>query len=128
MKVLRASKHPTFPRLPNLKVDVVDLNDIELTAAMKWLMKRYQPFEESCLRTGMLYPITYTDYAHYWEPMRTDRWPTLWDKYVVHNGNKRVYFAKQNGYTHIEGWFVDCKDTKDIIVRTTFMRKEDYPV
>ena len=127
MKVLRANKHPIFPQLPNLKVDVVDLNDIELTAEAKWLRKRYQPFEESCNKAGMLFPITYTDYAHYWDPPRETRWPTLWDKYVVHNANKREFYAKKYDYTHIEGYFCDCKDTKDIIVRTTFMGKDYYP-
>ena len=108
MKILTANNYPTFKELPNLVVDTIDLNDIELTAGMKWLMKRYKPFEESCKKVGMLYPITYTDYAHYWDPPRENRWPTLWDKFVVHNGNKRVYYAKQNGYTHIEG--IICRD------------------
>ena len=127
MKILTANNYPTFKELPNLVVDTIDLNDIELTAGMKWLMKRYKPFEESCKKVGMLYPITYTDYAHYWDPPRENRWPTLWDKFVVHNGNKRVYYAKQNGYTHIEGWFCDCNETKDIIVRHTFLPKERLP-
>ena len=127
MKILTANNYPTFKELPNLVVDTIDLNDIELTAGMKWLMKRYKPFEESCKKVGMLYPITYTDYAHYWDPPRKNRWPTLWDKFVVHNGNKRVYYAKQNGYTHIEGWFCDSKETKDIIVRHTFLPKERFP-
>jgi len=127
MKLLEAKNRPQFKELPDLRVDYVDLKDIELTAGMKWLMKRYKPFEESCQRAGMLFPITYTDFDHYWEPQRTDRWPTEWDKFVVHNGNKRVYYAKKHGYTHIEGWFVDCKNTKDIIVRRTFMAREQFP-
>ena len=127
MRILKANNYPTFNQLPNLVVDTIDLNDIELTTGMKWLMKRYKPFEDSCSKVGMLYPITYTDYDHYWEPMRTNRWPTLWDKFVVHNGNKRVYYAKKHGYTHIEGWFVPNKETKDIIVRHTYIPKERFP-
>ncbi len=127
MKLLKANKYPVFDELPDIKVDVIKLDDIELTAEAKWLRKRYQPFEESCIRVGMLYPITYTDYEHYWNPPREKRWPPSWDKFVVHNGNKRVYYAKQNGYTHIEGWFCDCKETKDIIVRHTFLPKERFP-
>ena len=124
MKILTANNYPIFKELPNLVVDTIDLNDIELTAGMKWLMKRYKPFEESCKKVGMLYPITYTDYAHYWDPPRENRWPTLWDKFVVHNGNKRVYYAKQNGYTHIDCYVV--KNDKEYLKVFHYTNSEEY--
>ena len=47
MKILKAKNYPVFDELPDLKVDTIDLNDIELTAEAKWLRKRYQPFEKT---------------------------------------------------------------------------------
>ena len=133
MKILQAKNKLEFSDLPDMKIDIVELDKIMLTADAKWLRKRYQPFEDSCNRVGMLFPITYTDFDHYWEPQKEKRWPRdedgeyIKDTLVVHNGNKRVFYAKKYGYTHIEGYFCDCKNTKDIIVRKTFMGKDMFP-
>ena len=67
---------------------------------------------------------------HYW--LKEKRWPKDKDGncipgLAVHTGNKRVYWAKRYGYTHIEGYYVKSKEEQAAIVKQTFMLKEAYP-
>jgi len=134
MKLLKAKKRVTCKDEPLVgitpKVVEVPLKDLMLTADNDWMMKRYPNFKRSIDSVGMKFPIIYTDLEHYW--LTEKRWPK--DVYsgipipgiAVHTGNKRVYWAKENGYTHIEGYYVKTKDEQAAIVRRTFMAPSSY--
>ena len=134
MKLLKAMKRVTCKDEPLVgitpKVVEVPLKDLMLTADNDWMMKRYPNFKRSIDSVGMKFPIIYTDLEHYW--LTEKRWPK--DVYsgipipgiAVHTGNKRVYWAKENGYTHIEGYYVNTKDEQAAIVRRTFMAPSSY--
>ena len=134
MKLLKAKKRVTCKDEPLVgitpKVVEVPLENLMLTADNDWMMKRYPNFKRSIDSVGMKFPIIYTDLEHYW--LTEKRWPK--DVYsgipipgiAVHTGNKRVYWAKENGYTHIEGYYVKTKDEQAAIVRRTFMTPSSY--
>ena len=93
-------------------------------------VKEITNFKDSIEGAGMIYPIIYTDLEHYW--LKEKRWPKDKDGncipgLAVHTGNKRVYWAKQNGYTHIEGYYVTNIEEQKAIVKQTFIVKESYP-
>tara|TARA_B100000929_G_scaffold62299_1_gene47324 strand:- start:7022 stop:7444 length:423 start_codon:yes stop_codon:yes gene_type:complete len=133
-KLLKAKKRVTCKDEPLVgvtpRVLEVPLENLMLTADNDWMMKRYPKFKKSIDRLGMMYPIIYTNMKYYW--LVEKRWPK--DTYsgipipgiAVHTGNKRVYWAKENGYTHIEGYYVKTKDEQAAIVRRTFMAPSSY--
>ena len=135
MKLLKAMKRVTCQHAPlkgiSPKVVDVPLKDLMLTADNNWMMKRYPYFKKSIDSAGMMYPIIYTNMENYW--LIEKRWPK--DVYsgipipgiAVHTGNKRVYWAKENGYTHIEGYYVESKEEQAAIVRQTFLVRSNYP-
>ena len=134
MRILRAKKHVTCQHSPlnhiAPKVELVCVNVLMITAKLNWLKRRYLNFKDSIEGAGMIYPIIYTDLKHYW--LKGKRWPKDKDgNYIpglaVHTGNKRVYWAKQYGYTHIEGYYVESKAEQAAIVKQTFILKESYP-
>ena len=134
-RFLRAKKHITCQHSPlnhiAPEVKLVSVNDLMLTANLNWMKKRYPNFKDSIEGAGMIYPIIYTDLEHYW--LLEKGWPK--DAYsgipipgiAVHTGNKRVYWAKRYGYTHIEGYYVENIEEQKAIVKQTFMSKESYP-
>lgn len=131
-KLLKAKKRVTCKDEPLVgvtpKVLKVPLENLMLTTDNDWMMKRYPNFKKSIESLGMMYPIIYTNMKYYW--LVEKRWPK--DAYsgipipgiAVHTGNKRVYWAKENGYTHIEGYYVESKDEQAAIIRRTFMAPE----
>jgi hypothetical protein len=131
-KLLKAKKRVTCTDEPLVgvtpKVLKVPLENLMLTTDNDWMMKRYPNFKKSIESLGMMYPIIYTNMKYYW--LVEKRWPK--DAYsgipipgiAVHTGNKRVYWAKENGYTHIEGYYVESKDEQAAIIRRTFMAPE----
>ena len=135
MKLLKAMKRVTCQHAPlkgiSPKVVDVPLKDLMLTADNNWMMKRYPNFKKSIESKGMMYPIIYTNMKNYW--LVEKRWPK--DAYsgipipgiAVHTGNKRVYWAKENGYTHIEGYYVESKEEQAAIIRQTFLVRSNYP-
>lgn len=129
MKLLKAKLHIEF-KVP-FDVTNVSLDNMLISTDMDWLNKRYPIFKESIDRVGMLFPIIYTDIDNYW--LKEKRWPRdengeFKNGYIVHTGNKRVIWAKNNGYTHIEGYFVRNKDEQSIIVKRTYVNKFSFPV
>lgn len=126
MKVLRSLKKPKTV-IPLVEFDI---NDLMLLPSQKWIRKRYPNLKSSIDEVGMIWPIIVTDFKHYWQHEKN--WPKDENgQYIpgnlVHTGNKRVIWAKENGYTHIEGYFVKHKLDKDLIISQTFIHKNQYP-
>lgn len=126
MKVLRSLKKCKTP----LELIEFDINELMLIPSQKWIQKRYPKFKNSADKVGMIWPIIVTDDKHYWQHHKN--WPKdEQGKYIpgkmVHTGNKRVIWAKENSYTHIEGYFVKDKMEKDKLVSQTFINRYDYP-
>ena len=130
MKVLKANQ-----RVPNPPTPVIEypVNDIMLTAPIAWNMKKMPDFKESVESVGMIWPIIIVDLENYWQPMKDKRWPRnestgeFIPGVAVHTGNKRVMWAKENGYDLIEAYLVTDRNHKDEIVRQTFIARGLWP-
>ena len=116
--------------IPGYKKELVDVKELMLTNETNYMMKRYDKLEISMNRVGMIYPILYTDLDSYW--LVKKRWP----KYdndrpipgiAVHTGNKRVWWAKQNGYDKIEGIYVNSKAEQVKLVKITHIPHQNLP-
>tara|TARA_Y100000287_G_scaffold168570_1_gene152839 strand:- start:69 stop:479 length:411 start_codon:yes stop_codon:yes gene_type:complete len=125
MKILKAEFD-----IPGYKKELVDVKELMLTNETNYMMKRYDKLEISMNRVGMIYPILYTDLDNYW--LVEKRWP----KYdngrpipgiAVHTGNKRVWWAKQNGYDKIEGIYVNSKAEQAKLVKITHIPHGNLP-
>ena len=135
MKVLRASNivPPTiFQEGPKLFPIVYPLDEIHITAPTKWTNKKMVPFTESIESVGMMWPIILVDLENYWEPMKSKRWPRdesgeFIPGVAVHTGNKRVIWARENGYEAIESYLVTNRQEKDCIVTHTFLPIGHWP-
>lgn len=135
MKVLRASNHvpsTVFQEGPKLSTIIHPVKDIIITAPIKWINKKMVPFTESIESVGMMWPVILVDLKNYWEPMKSKRWPRdESDEFIpgigVHTGNKRVLWAKENGYDGIESYMVTSRTQKDCIVTHTFLPRGQWP-
>ena len=134
MKVLKARERVscTHKPLEGITPEVVEvpLKDLMMTADYKWMMKRYPKFKKSIDSAGMKYPIIYTDLENYWLP--DERWPkdekgNCIEGIAVHTGNKRVYWAKQNGYDQIEGYKMTTIEHKRDLRRLTSINHTEIP-
>ena len=118
--VLRASKTPD-----GLYNDLreLDLDELILMPTDDWLKRRMDEFNywESFEKHGMIYPITVSPHTEEWVQERLKRGKTPQHLYAngdvrpglyVQTGNKRVYWARQEGYTHIEGYYVTNREDK----------------
>jgi hypothetical protein len=126
MRVLRSIKKCETP----IELIEFDVNELMLIPNQKWIQKRYPNFKDSAEKVGMIWPIIVTDREHYWQHEKN--WPkdvngNYIEGKMVHTGNKRVMWAKENGYTHIEGYFVSGLDEKNKIVKQTFIHKTQFP-
>lgn len=125
VKVLKAKRH-----IPGYIVQNVPVNKIMLTTPWEWMRKRYDHFEESMDKVGMLYPILFTDLDRYW--LVEERWPKFENGrpkpgIAVHTGNKRVVYAKSKGYDFIEGIFVVSRAEQAKIVKQTYINPQGLP-
>ncbi len=128
MKVLKAKRHP---EKIEIKVELFDPNKLQLFPDINWLEKRMPRFRESISSTGMLYPIIVTDFEHYWH--KGAKWPK--DKegnpvkgQACHTGNKRVLWAREQGFDMIEGYFARDINDKNKIISHTYIDKGKWPV
>ena len=118
--VLRASKTPDglYDDLREL-----DLDELVLMPTNDWLKDRMNEFDywTSFKNNGMIYPITVSPHTEDWVQERLQRGKTpqhlkangeVRPGLYVQTGNKRVYWARQEGYTHIEGYYVTDREDK----------------
>jgi hypothetical protein len=82
----------------------------------------------------MKYPISVSTGEHDWVLERFTRknLPHVVDGKVkpglyVHSGNKRVYWARQNGYTHIEGYMINEREDKAMTRAHTHISHDRIP-
>jgi hypothetical protein len=127
MKILKAKNYIKDIDCPLIEFKV---NDIMIIPSLKWLNKRMEKFTKSIEAHGMLWPVIITDLKHYWQ--KDKNWPkddkgVHIDGMAVHTGNKRVLYAKLNGYDLIEGYYVKTKSSKDWILAKTFITSENWP-
>ena len=118
--VLRAKEHPE-----GLYNDLreLDLDELILMPPDEWLKDRMDEFDywTSFKNNGMIYPITVSPHTEDWVQERLQRGKTpqhlkangdVRPGLYVQTGNKRVYWARQEGYTHIEGYYVTNREDK----------------
>jgi len=120
MKILQAKN-----KIEGFDTINFNVNEVGLFPHIDWLQKRMPKFRESISKVGMLYPILVTDKEHYWN--RGAKWPEGVTGLACHTGNKRLLWAKENGYDLIEGIFVNSEEEKIKIVHQTFMWKDSWP-
>jgi len=118
--VLKANKRPE-----NLFDDFreFDLDELILMPTNEWLKNRMNEFNywESFEKHGMIYPITVSPHTEEWVQERLKRGKTpqhlkangdVRPGLYVQTGHKRVYWAREKGYTHIEGYYVTEREDK----------------
>ena len=90
---------------------------------------------------GMIYPITVAPHTEKWvqdilkhklngkykKPQHIKANNEVRPGLYVQTGNKRVYWAKEQGYTHIEGYLVIDKETKSKIRSDLHIGHGDIP-
>ena len=117
--VLRAQKHPD-----NIYGDITefDLSELRCMPTDDWIKKRIDEFDyrTSFENNGMIYPITVSPHTEDWvqniiKQKVNGQWKKPHHIYAngevkpglyVQTGNKRVFWAKEQGYTHIEGYLI----------------------
>lgn len=120
MKILKASKTPDDL---NYDLNELELDKIILMPSDEWLKGRMDKFNfwDSFEKHGMLYPITVSPHTEDWvqdrlkkgkTPQHIDANGDVKPGLYVQTGNKRVYWARQKGYTHIEGYNVTHREDK----------------
>ena len=135
MKILRANNtvpSQVFQEGPKLKTQMFPVKDILITAPRNWLENKMKPFTESIESVGMMWPVILVHLDDYWEPMKSKRWPRhhsgeFKKGVAVHTGNKRVIWAKEQGYDLIEAYLITDRNDKDEIVRQTYIAKHQWP-
>lgn len=134
MKILYAINHPR--ELEHLKLQLFNIDELTIIPPKNWLVKRMKTFkyEESFVNKGMLYPIAVSTHNHEWVKERFARknLPHIVNGEVkpglyVQTGNKRVLWAKENGYNQIEGYFINTKEDKARIRSVTHIKHERIP-
>ena len=132
MKILRAQKN-----LSDFKLETFDVSLLRTIPPHNWLEKRSNEFgySESFKKHGMIWPIAVTDHKQKWvkdrilpkNPHHKDKEGNLIPGYYVHIGNKRVMWAKENGYDQIEGYFFSSQDEKRKIHDLQHIKHTEIP-
>ena len=120
-KILYAKK--LLPEnLSHFKYKIIKIDDLHNLANLDDIV--YRKVSESIFENGMMWPITVCKYENYWNDK-------LWKKPSVHlgvtNGNQRVYYAKQNEYTHIHAVEVKSMEERDKINNIVYTKPDEFP-
>ena len=138
--VLRAKNHPD-----SLYGDIQEFDLTELRCMPKddWLKSRMDEFDywSSFEKHGMIYPITVSPHTEDWlqdilkqkinneykKPHHIKSNGEVRPGLYVQTGNKRVYWAKEQGYTHIEGYYVTNREDKARIRKDLHIPHTEIP-
>ena len=138
-KILKAKYHPK--ELSHFPFEILKVSDIRIIPSDEWIDWRSKQFgyKESFDNCGMLFPIGVTTHEPEWvknrillkkdgefkNPHHRKEDGSIKEGYYVHLGNKRVWYAKQNGYTHIEAYiFKTVFERNELKYRTHIDHKE----
>tara|TARA_Y100000004_G_scaffold32561_1_gene34253 strand:- start:2340 stop:2768 length:429 start_codon:yes stop_codon:yes gene_type:complete len=134
-KILKAIWHPTA--LHHLPLQVLRVEDIRIIPPNDWLVDRSNQFgyTESFENKGMQYPIAVTTHEPRWvaerilpkNPQHRAEDGSLIKGYYVHVGNKRVLYAQQKGYTHIESYIIKNTIQRDQVKYYTHIPHTEIP-
>jgi hypothetical protein len=134
MKILKAKNTSTKI---NFTLQLFDVRELRIIPSIDWLSKKINiyGYKNSFEKVGMLYPIVVTDEKEQWVKNRIlpknsqhkDENGNLIKGLYVHVGNKRVLWAKENGYDKIEGYFVTQQKDKDFIQNQTHIDHGNIP-
>lgn len=132
MKILKAQKS-----LPNFTLQLFDVKSLRTIPPDNWLTRRSNEFGyyESFKKHGMIWPIAVTDHTPQWvkdrilpkNPQHKDKDGNLISGLYVHIGNKRVLWAKHNGYDQIEGYFFSTMEDKRKIYSLQHIEHTEIP-
>ena len=102
------------------KIDVHDYGtniSVSATSNSAWEFDYWTSFKNN----GMIYPITVSPHTEDWVQERLQRGKTpqhlkangdVRPGLYVQTGHKRVYWARERGFTHIEGYYVTDREDK----------------
>ena len=120
-KILYAKK--SLPEnLSHFEYKIVKIDDLHNLANISEFV--YRKISESIFEKGMMWPITVCKYENHWN-IKLWKKPSM--RLGVTNGNQRVYYAKQNGYTHIQAIEVMNKEERDKINDIVYTSPYEYP-
>ena len=132
MKVLRAQRN-----LSDFKIQEFDVKSLRIIPSNDWLTKRSNEFgyNDSFSKHGMIWPIAVTDHTQQWvidrilpkNPHHKDNQGNLIPGYYVHIGNKRVLWARENGYDKIEGYLIVTMNDKRKIHQLQHISHTEIP-
>ena len=132
MKILKAQKS-----LSDFTLQYFDVKSLRTIPPDTWLKNRSNEFGyyESFEKHGMIWPIAVTDHRQQWvkdrilpkNPQHKDKDGNLIPGYYVHIGNKRVLWAKHNGYDKIEGYFFNTMEDKRKIHQLQHIEHTEIP-
>jgi hypothetical protein len=134
MKILKAKNISTKINFP---LQLFDVKELRIIPSIDWLNKKINTYgyKNSFEKVGMLHPIVVTDEKEQWVKNRIlpknsqhkDNDGNLIKGLYVHVGNKRVLWAKENGYDKIEGYFITQEKDKTFIQNQTHINHESIP-
>ena len=134
MKILYAKEKPET--LAHYETQLFNVSELITIPPKDWLEKRMNEFDYnvSFEKHGMKYPICVSTHEHDWvkERFRRKNLPHLVDGEVkpglyVQTGNKRVLWARENGYEQIEGYMVTTIEDKAVIRAQTHINHGKIP-
>jgi hypothetical protein len=135
MKILYAKNKPK--ELEHFKLQLFNLNELILIPPENWLKKRMNSFnyDQSFSNNGILYPIMVSTHEPEWvyERFKRKNLPHIDENnkvkpgLYVQTGNKRVLWARENGYDQIEGYLVHNKQDKVKIRSITHIGHDKIP-
>jgi hypothetical protein len=132
MKILKAQKN-----ISEFVVQYFEVKSLRIIPSNDWLIKRSNEFgyNESFEKHGMIWPIAVTDHRQQWvkdrilpkNPQHKDKDGNLIPGYYVHIGNKRVLWARDNGYDMIEGYYFHTMEDKRKIHQLQHIAHTEIP-
>ena len=142
MKVLSPQTWPN--KLSYLDTFTFRVEQLRIIPSNEWITNRSEQFgyQESFNNKGMLFPIAVCSTKQQWvknrlirknekvefkNPHHIDENNEVISGLYVHVGNKRVLYAQQYGYTHIEGYLINSVDDRESVKQFTHIPHTEIP-
>ena len=142
MKLLTPKTWPT--KLNHLDTFCFIVEDLRIIPSDEWINNRSKQFgyKESFDNKGKMFPIAVSSTKNKWvqdrlllkneknefkNPHHIDKDGNPIKGLYVHVGNKRVLYAQQNGYTHIEGYLISSIEDREMVKKVTHIPHMEIP-